>query len=399
MSTPTPRVFYTHQTIKQRVKRRKQPVARAAELTVKQILAWADDFHERTGRWPSSSRDGKIVGSLGEKWRLVDQALRRGDRGLPGGSSLARLLAEHRGVRNLSDPRPLTHEQILEWADSHFRRNGRYPSNGSGPVVDAPGETWAAIDAALSWGRRGLPGGESLARLFVEHRKARDLLHLPPLNHDLIRSWIDAFHKRTGRWPHQKSGPIAEAPGETWSTVDHALCQGRRGLPGGSSLGELVAEHRGVRYFRRLPPFSEKQILSWADEYHRRTGRWPGQQSGPIAGSNGDTWRMVDEALFRGRRGLPGGSSLAQLLAKRRGARNKAALPRLTHKKIVKWAKAFHRLHGRWPSNNSGRISEGIAGVAGETWTGVAMALRNGGRGLPGGRSLAQLLADVRSKR
>jgi hypothetical protein len=39
--------------------------------TVRQILAWTDTYHERSGRWPSR-RSGEIPGT----------------RGLPGGSSL-----------------------------------------------------------------------------------------------------------------------------------------------------------------------------------------------------------------------------------------------------------------------------------------------------------------------
>jgi hypothetical protein len=46
-------------------------------------------------------------------------ALRLGLRGLPGGSSLARLLDEQRRVRNVKNLPPLTEEQILAWADEH----------------------------------------------------------------------------------------------------------------------------------------------------------------------------------------------------------------------------------------------------------------------------------------
>jgi hypothetical protein len=64
-------------------------------LTVKQILAWADAHHARTGRWPSV-RSGPVPESPGEKWQNIDQALYLGLRGLPRGDRLARLLARHR---------------------------------------------------------------------------------------------------------------------------------------------------------------------------------------------------------------------------------------------------------------------------------------------------------------
>jgi hypothetical protein len=35
------------------------------------------------------------------------------------------------------------------------------------------------------------------------------------------------------------------------------------------------------------------QVLAWADAYHRRTGRWPGVLSGPIAGAPSERWAAV----------------------------------------------------------------------------------------------------------
>jgi hypothetical protein len=66
-------------------------------LSVEQILAWADAFHARTGEWPPSVA-APIPEAPGETWSAVNAALRVGVRGLPGGSSLPRLLREHRGV-------------------------------------------------------------------------------------------------------------------------------------------------------------------------------------------------------------------------------------------------------------------------------------------------------------
>jgi hypothetical protein len=139
-------------------------------LTVPQVLAWADAHHGRTGKWPTT-RAAKVGGAPGENWHAINRALGRGLRGLPGGSSLAQLLAADRGRRN---PRRLPHltvQQILAWADAHRRRTGRWPSRDSGPVADAPGEQWRNIEAALSVGCRSLPGGDTLARLLDRHRR------------------------------------------------------------------------------------------------------------------------------------------------------------------------------------------------------------------------------------
>jgi hypothetical protein len=63
----------------------------------------------------------------------------------------------------------LTVAEILRWADAHHERTGRWPSTASGPVRDAPGEGWRAVNLSLRNGYRGLPGGDSLARLLVRH--------------------------------------------------------------------------------------------------------------------------------------------------------------------------------------------------------------------------------------
>ena len=68
--------------------------------------------------------------------------------------------------------RPLTVGQILAWADAHHTRTGKWPTLASGPVAEAPGERWTAIDTALRLGCRGLPGGDSLTRLLDRHRAA-----------------------------------------------------------------------------------------------------------------------------------------------------------------------------------------------------------------------------------
>jgi hypothetical protein len=70
------------------------------------------------------------------------------------------------------DASPLTLKQILAWAKAHRRRTGRWPSAASGPVAEAPGQTWRGIDQALAGGFRGLAGGSSLAKLLDEYRRA-----------------------------------------------------------------------------------------------------------------------------------------------------------------------------------------------------------------------------------
>jgi hypothetical protein len=158
----------------------------ALRLTVRLILRWADAHRRRTGRWPDSRSD-PVAGAPGQSWEAVNRALARGGRGLPGGSSLARLLEEHRGRRNQAQAPPLDAGIILRWADAHFRRTGRWPREDGGPVGSAPGESWSAVSGALRQGLRGLPRG-SLPRLLARRLGARNRADLPRLAERLGRT-------------------------------------------------------------------------------------------------------------------------------------------------------------------------------------------------------------------
>ena len=73
---------------------------RRRPLTIPEILRWADAYREATGKWPTNT-SGNIAGTIGESWLAVDNALRQGLRALPGKSSLAQLLRQHRNRRNV----------------------------------------------------------------------------------------------------------------------------------------------------------------------------------------------------------------------------------------------------------------------------------------------------------
>lgn len=318
----------------------------------------------------------------------VDGALSRGRRGLPGGSSLAQLLAKHRKIRKTRVDRPLSLERILDWADAHNLRTGKWPTAHSGPIPFAPGETWYRVQTALKRGRRGLPGGQSIAGILQTHRGVRSKAHLEPLTIRKILTWADAHRKRTGQWPTRLSGAVVGSDGTTWMAIQDALYLGGRGLPGGTSLARLLQERRGARNIHRLPKLQVKQILEWTDAHFKRTGKLPIRESGPIDEAPGENWGSVDHALKVGTRGLAGGTTLAQLLAKRRRKRNLRDLPPLTEKMILRWAEQHFERTGRWPSQTCGPIVD----APGEKWRNVDTALYKGLRGLPGGSSLAKLL-------
>jgi hypothetical protein len=363
-------------------------------LTIETIMRWLDEHHQQKEEWPTL-KSGRIPNSGGEDWRAIDQALRKGQRGLPGGSSLARLLAEHRGQRNRKQLQSYTEEQILEWLDAYFQEKGTWPTSRSGPIPGATGETWMAVQMALSHGLRGLPGGSSIAALLAANRGVRKTGSLPDLAIPEILVWCDEWHKTHGDWPHINSGEIPGTNGETWSGINRALLRGSRGLPGGMTLAELLARERGVRSAGSLPKLYQKGILPWMDAHRRRKGEWPTIASGPIPEAPGETWCGVDTALRDGIRGLRGGSSLARLLAKYRGRKHCHEQPPLSYKKIVRWADGHKEKKGQLPNVNSGPVLD----VPGERWDLIDNALRNGHRGLRGGSSLLKLLAKKRGLR
>ncbi len=244
------------------------------------------------------------------------------------------------------EKRPLlTVARILGWAVAHQRATGQWPARRAGRVRETLFfETWHAIDAALASGARGLPGGHTLAGLLREHiglepgmsveearARAEECQRMlggrrkrkGALSFEQILAWGDAHHAATGLWPSLRSGEVAAAPGETWSAINTALKEGRRGLPSKTTLSRLLVQHRGPEAGGSFTALDVEQILAWADAYHQEHGCWPDQGSGPVAGASNNSWSNINILLRRGGRGLPGGSSLVRLLGERRGRKRR----------------------------------------------------------------------------
>jgi hypothetical protein len=215
---------------------------------------------------------------------------------------------------------PLTVEQILSWADAHYAAAGEWPKTATGVLLDNPSEKWLQIDMALRLGLRGLPAGDSLAALLERERGVKETESRPRLTEAKICRWAEAHCRQTGAWPDENSGPVAAAPGEVWQTLNESLRLGLRGLRGDDSLAQLLSRRLGIRSRTTAPPLTVAQVLSWAMDHESRTGRLPDAWSGPVRAVLGETWQKIDDCLRRGRRGLPAGGSLAQLLTLRRPA-------------------------------------------------------------------------------
>ena len=373
-------------------------------LSYNTILAWADEHFERTGAWPNR-RSEVVRADRHETWAGIEGALREGKRGLQKGDSLARLFARERGRFHPRDRVCLSNANILKWADAYYKRTGRWPVAASGPIPEAPGETWKSIAKAMSRGTRGMTQG-SLAALMATRRGARRQYHLKPLTEVQILTYVLEHLARTGDWPNYYHGVIPRSGGEKWWEINSALREGRRGLPASGSLTDFLAAHFGQRVgslktgrFTIVLPFrakttisrlTEGQIVRWAEAHHKQHGVWPRRNSGAIAETLGETWSIIDSALIEGSRGLQSGSSLSKLLGKHGFIRARAALPELTEEKIVQWATEHYERTRRWP----GKDDKIIPNSGGETWTAVRVAARNGTRGLPGIWTLVGLLKE-----
>jgi hypothetical protein len=68
--------------------------------------------------------------------------------------------------------------------------------------------------------------------------------------------------------------------------------------------------------------------------------------------------------------------------------------PPFTVAQIRHWAATHYRRTGAWPKATSGPIKD----TPGETWTAVAVALRQGRRGLPAGFSPTRILKPLMAK-
>lgn len=351
-------------------------------LSEEHILDWADAYHRKSKNWPTE-KSGKIRGT-NETWSEINDSLTKGLRGLPGGSSLSRLLQACRGVPPWHHLPRLTESKILKWADRHYCRKKRWPTKRSGTIENST-ETWEMIDLSLREGLRGLPGGESLLNLLKRKHNYGRVARSPKLTEDQILAWADTYYSKYSRWPASGSGLI-DGTNETWRIINQCLRRGDRGLPGGSSLAKLLEERRGKISRSNRPRMTETQILAWADAFFAKHGRWPMENSGIIEGTD-ENWRNINQSLNRGDRGLPGGTSLSQFLEIYRGKVNSRNRPRLTERQIITWADAYYKKHGCWPTQTSGTI-EGTE----ESWKNIHQCLSRGSRGLPGRSSLAKLL-------
>lgn len=117
-------------------------------FSVAKILIWARAHHQRTGKWPKFG-SGPIPEARGETWAKVDNVLWYGIRGLPGNSSLPRLLVEHYGAP-LRLRRRLPRATDPDRLERKPRITGQNKASVADAVAEAAREGLAGIEGATN---------------------------------------------------------------------------------------------------------------------------------------------------------------------------------------------------------------------------------------------------------
>jgi hypothetical protein len=281
-------------------------------LILDQILKWADEFREENGEWPKSN-SGKIKGTK-ETWSAINQSLIKGNRGLLGGSSLAKLLEENRNVSNKSNLRQFSETEVRQWIDEFTEIEKEFPTKTSGRIKGEVDLEWNDIDRFFNQGVRGLPKIGSLANfIYLKFGKAHNKSK-SKLTTQQILKWADEFREENGEWPKRDSGKI-KGTDETWSAIDSALSSGGRGFDGDSSLAQILNEKRSLRNVGKLAKLTPEKIIFWIEEYFKLHNKYPKRDSGKIPESpDEDTWINVDGAMKKNLRGLEMNTTLKKFI-------------------------------------------------------------------------------------
>ena len=308
----------TNETLEALLWREKGVVGTLAgkKLSNKKILDLTKQHFEKTGLYPTSNSDWILEGK--DSWSTISVALNRGFRGLPGGSSLAKLLHAHNLKANLGARKYPSKEEIVEAAKEYKTqdKNSKLPTSKSGPFPNPNylDLTWGAINSAIAKGSIEYTKAKTLTDLWVLEFGSRNINNLEDLSEEQILQWCDKYQEDhpNKKFPSNQSVPIVTMGTETFMSIDTAIRENRRGLTGLVSLAHLLFKKRGKRTNKNLPKIKIKQIKVWMIAWHNHYQKWPTASDGEIPNTGGEKWSNINATLHRGGRGWPK-TSLAKL--------------------------------------------------------------------------------------
>lgn len=284
-----------------------------APISLEDVHAELWDFYQREGDWPSAF-SGEIE-RFGISYKHLNQYLLVGTRGLPGRSSVYRECEKVAAAKGVSirafsrDDSPLTVEMVRDAIRQFNEEHKRFPVKaevGMSPL----GFTWQTLNFYLRTGYRGLPGGSTLTKEVEEVRKELGLA-FPKPTRPLVLAAIREYREKTGKFPVRTTKGVVPGLGIVWGSLNGQLLRGVLGEE--LTLGQLVEEVRASDGFipgARKDSLSVDAVREAIREFFRTHGVRPNRTT-KLPNSLGMAWSTLQNALKRGDRGLPGGSSLA----------------------------------------------------------------------------------------
>ncbi len=232
------------------------------DLSIEQIKGWVDVYRAANNRKFPSGGSGEVLNAdgspTGENWSGLDALFQTAQRGAParglrssGFVSLPDFLdktyPDERKVRVRIEKQDLSIEQIKRWVDVYREANdGKFPSQGSGEVLNADGsptgETWVGLNSLFNGAQEGQParglkglGFESLAD-FLSKTYPGERLRKQDLSIEQIEGWVDVHRAANDeKFPSAESGKVLNADGsptgETWGGLDELFRTAQKGRP------------------------------------------------------------------------------------------------------------------------------------------------------------------------
>ncbi len=213
------------------------------DIPISELLKWCDNHFKEKGKYPRCTQD-IIPNSGGLRWKQLDSLMRSGSRGFAKGTTLRKFLVKHRGERDMKNLPDLSEKRIKELLLAYYEKHNQWPKSSSEEIADPETkDSWQKISYAFVHGKRGLY--KSSLRLFINENLDSSLVK-EQLTVDKILNWADAFFKKHGEYPKQRSGVIPQSKNDTWMTIETALREDRRGMRGEKSLYQFLKKHRNA---------------------------------------------------------------------------------------------------------------------------------------------------------
>ena len=207
-----------------------------------------------------------IAEAPAETWSKVDNALRFGLRGLPGGSSLAILFADNRESRSIWNRPKLTIPQILAWADAFYARRAGGPQTVLARLLRPPVKHGPPSASLSSEDRGDCPAGLPC----VSYWQWSGTCGIQPVCPD-----SPASASLRGQPPSRTDRRMAHGGLRTDPRVSRRDVENRgqgtaerhARASAGASLARLLEEQGLKPNALTRPPLSLRMILAWADAY------------------------------------------------------------------------------------------------------------------------------------